>query len=125
MTDLQDRNFEGSFQLVQGGSCQAAAAASDEAQGRGVAGGEVLASPGQQHLQVTKYHSRSATHEADGALTQTDMFPNEWHGWVGDGSVPWLALAESKSLMCSRDVTLHVARSAPKHMTWNHPVHAL
>lgn len=47
---LQDRDFEGLFQLVQGGSCQAAAAAPDEAQRWGVVCWPVLAGTSQQHL---------------------------------------------------------------------------
>ena len=50
-TDLQYRNFEGSLKLVQRGSSQTAAAAPDEAEGRGAGGGVVLAGTRQQHLQ--------------------------------------------------------------------------
>ena len=48
---LQHGNLKGCLQLVQRGCCQAAAAAADEAQGRGIVLGVVLGCPRQQHLE--------------------------------------------------------------------------
>ena len=56
-THLQHGELESLPQLVQGGGCQATAAAPDEAQGWGVVTRVVLASTCKQHLYTTPCHA--------------------------------------------------------------------
>ena len=74
---LEHRDLEGLLQLVQGGGCQAAAAAPDEAQGRGPVGRVVLAGPSQQHLYampcIHAHNTAVHEHTPSGACTPCFM----------------------------------------------------
>lgn len=82
---LQHRDLEGRLQFMQGGGCQAAAAAPDEAQGRGAVSGVVLTSPCQQHLYTRLLTVRKGAAESGRGRGGSRGAGGCWKGQGGRG----------------------------------------